>query len=251
MRQDARPGPSSPLDLGIACNVSSASRRNEDLLDMLLNARDEETGQGMTDKQLRDEVTTLLLAGHETTANALSWTWYLLSKNPDAYHKLHSELRLVLNGRVPEMDDLPKLPYTRMVIQESMRLYPPAWIISRHSEREDAVDGYRIPAKSILHMSSYVMHRHPDYWDKPDVFDPERFCPERSASRPAFAYFPFGGGPRLCIGRDFDMAEAQLILATIASRCRLELVPGHPVEPDPQITLRLKHGLQMRMQEVR
>jgi len=225
--------------------------RNEDLLDMLLNARDEDTGQGMTDKQLRDEVITLLLAGHETTANALSWTWYLLSENPDVYHRLQAELKTILNGRIPEMDDLPNLPYTRMVIQESMRLYPPAWIISRRAESEDIVDGYRIPSKSILHLSSYVMHRNPDYWDKPEVFDPERFCPERSIGRPAFAYFPFGGGPRLCIGRDFAMAEAQLILATVASRCRLELVPGHPVVPDPQITLRLKHGLQMLKQEVR
>lgn len=224
--------------------------RNEDLLDMLLSARDEETGQGMTDKQLRDEVTTLLLAGHETTANALSWTWYLLSKNPDVSHKLRAELKMVLNGRVPNMDDLFNLPYTRMVIQESMRLFPPAWIISRRAEEEDSVGDYYIPAKSIIHISSYVMHRHPDYWDNPEKFDPERFCPERSEGRPAFAYFPFGGGPRLCIGRDFAMAEAQLILATVASRCQLELVPGHPVVPDPQITLRLKHGLQMLKQEV-
>lgn len=225
--------------------------RKEDLLDMLLEARDQENGKGMTDQQLRDEVMTLMLAGHETTSNALSWTWYLLSQNPAAREKLETELQAVLNGRTPEMEDLPRLRYTKMVIQESMRLYPPAWIMSRRAEVDNVLGDFLIPAKSIIHISPYLMHRNPEYWQEPEKFVPERFTPEAQAAHPAFTYFPFGGGPRLCIGRDFAMAEAQLILATIASRYRFELVPGHPVEPDPQITMRPKYGLKMRLQEVK
>ena len=220
-----------------------------DLLAMLLEARDEDTGEGMTDTQLRDEVMTLLLAGHETTANALTWTWYLLSQNPEAEAKLHAELDRALGGRVPTISDLPDLPYNRMVVQETLRLYPPAWIVSRMAEKDDELCGYAIPAGSVVEVSPYIMQRHPRYWEDPDAFDPERFTPERSQGRPAFAYFPFGGGPRLCIGRDFALVEAQLILATVASRLRLRLEPGFPVEPEALITLRPRNGLQMRLED--
>jgi cytochrome P450 len=216
-----------------------------DLLSMLIKARDENSGEGMSDAQLRDEVMTLLLAGHETTANALSWAWYLLSQNPATEMRLQEELERVLGGRVPTMDDLPDLQYTLWVVQESLRLYPPAWMISRKAIEEDEWNGYLIPAGSIIEISPYVTHRHPKYWEDPDRFIPERFRRELSEKRIPFTYFPFGGGPRLCIGRDFAMAEAQLVLATIASRYCLELAPGHLVEPDPLITLRPRYGLQM------
>jgi cytochrome P450 len=217
----------------------------DDLLSMLLQARDAETGQGMNDRQVRDEVMTILLAGHETTANALSWTWYLLSKHPTVAHRHLAELDRVLGGRPPTVEDLTDLPYNRMVIEEAMRLYPPAWAISRKAIADDQIEGYTIPANSIVFMSAYTMHRHPAFWENPEGFDPERFTPERSAERPQFAYFPFGGGPRLCIGSNFAMQEAQLLLATIARQYRLELVPGHNVVPEPLITLRPRGGLPM------
>ena len=219
----------------------------EDLLSMLLRLRNEETGEGLDDRQLRDEVMTLLLAGHETTANALSWTWYLLSKHPGPAQRLYAELDTVLGTSTPSVADLRDLPYTRMVIQESMRLYPPAWIISRLPAHDDMIDGYLIQAKIPVHLSAYVTHRHPAFWEHPDDFEPERFSPERSAGRQAYAYFPFGGGPRQCIGRDFAMLEAQLVLASVVQRYHLDLVPGHPIEPDPLITLRPKYGLMMTL----
>lgn len=228
---------------------SGGTGSHADLLDMLLHAVDEGTGQGMTDQRLQDEVMTLLLAGHETTANALTWTWYLLSQNPPAEQRLHAELDQVLGERLPTLDDLPRLPYTRMVIQESMRLYPPAWIISRKCIAGDILGGYPIPPGGIVELSPYLMHRHPGFWPDPERFDPQRFTPQAVEQRPAFAYFPFGGGPRLCIGRDFAMLEAQLVLATVARRFRLRLQPGHPVELEPLITLRPRHGMKMLLEE--
>ncbi|HVB81165.1 MAG TPA: cytochrome P450 [Candidatus Binataceae bacterium] len=223
------------------------AQRNEDLLSMLLDAVDEETSEGMTPRQVRDEVLTLMLAGHETTANALAWTWYLLSQNPEAEKKLHRELSGVLGERKPDGLDLPRLPYTRMVIEESMRLYPPAWAISRNAIGDDEIGGYRVPRKTNIIICSFVTHRHPAFWDEPERFDPERFSPERSEGRPNFAYLPFGGGPRICIGNGFAMAEAQLVVATVAQRYRLRLAPGHPVELQPLITLRPRHGMRMTL----
>lgn len=213
------------------------------LLTILLLAKDEKTGESMDDDQLRDEVKTLLLAGHETTANALSWAWYLLSKNPEAGHKLRAELNQVLGDRLPNTQDLPSLPYTRMVVQETLRIRPPAWIVSRLAEHEDEIGGYRIPAGSHISISPYIMHHHPGFWENPEGFDPERFTPDRSANRPAYVYFPFGGGQRMCIGRDFALTEASLILASVASRFRLDLVPGRPVDMEPSITLRPRDGI--------
>lgn len=218
-----------------------------DLLSMLLFARDEETGEGMTDTQIRDEVMTLFLAGHETTANALSWTFYLLSKYPYVERRLRGELAEVLGGHTPALEDLADLNYTRMVIEESMRLYPPVPSIGRTPIEDDEIGGYHIPTGTDVLISQYVTHRHPDFWDNPEGFDPERHTEERAESRPPFAFFPFAGGPRKCIGDNFAMMEARLVLATVAQRYQLALLPGHPVKPEPTITLRPKHGLQMTL----
>lgn len=211
-----------------------------DLLALLLDAQDAETGKGMSDEQARDEVLTLLLAGHETTANALAWTFYLLAQHPEVTDDLRAEYRAVLDGRLPQMDDLPNLPKTRMVIDESMRLYPPAWAVARHALGEDEIGGYRIPKGAYIILVNYVTHRHPDHWERPNEFDPERFSPERSAGRPRFAYSPFGGGPRLCIGNTFALSEAALILATILSKYQLRLASDAPVTSEPMVTLRPK-----------
>ena len=225
----------------------SAVTHAADLLGMLLSAQDEETGLGMSDQQLRDEVLTLLLAGHETTATALTWTWYLLSQHPEVERRLHAELDTVLAGQLPTVEDLDALPYTRMVIQEALRLYPPAFGLTRFAVTEDEMGGYPIAANSVLFVSAYCTHRHPGFWEEPEVFDPERFTPERSAARPRFAYFPFGGGPRQCIGNAFALMEAQLVLAAVAQRYSLRLVPGHPVVPQVLPTLRPRYGLPMTL----
>lgn len=227
----------------------SGPESRDDLLAMLLLARDEETGKGMSDSQLRDEVMTLMLAGHETTANTLSWTAFLLSTHPEIEQRLSQELAQVLDDRVPTVEDLTNLTYTKMVIQESMRLYPPAWLITRFAENEDRVGGYPIPARTNVLMSPYITHRHPEFWVNPEEFDPERFTAEASAKRPVYAYFPFGGGPRLCIGRDFALLEAQLILAMVISRYRLRLAPGACVEPEALITLRPRYGMPVIVSE--
>ena len=223
-----------------------ATERPNDLLTMLMEARDEETGEGMTDQQLRDEVLTIFLAGHETTANALAWTFYLLSKHPDAGRRVSAELTEVLGRRSPEIADLGKLAYTTAVLKEAMRLYPPAWIIGRRAVEPDVIDGFEIPRDSIVFVSPWVTHRHPAFWQNPEGFDPERFMPERAAEIPRYAYFPFGAGPRLCIGQGFAMIEAQLLLATLWQKAHIELVPGHPVVPQPSITLRPRHGILAR-----
>jgi cytochrome P450 len=219
-----------------------------DLLSMLLMARDEDTGEGMNDQQLRDEMLTIMIAGHETGAAALSWSWYLLAQNPDAEAKLLKELNTVLGGRTPTASDLPNLPYTRMVFEEAMRLYPPAWGLPRQSLEPDEFDDYHIPGKSLVVVSQFVTHRHPEFWDRPDDFIPERFTPENSAQRPRFAYFPFGGGARQCIGNSFAMMEAQLILATVAQRYRIRLLEGYEVDPDPTFTLRPRNGVKVRIE---
>jgi cytochrome P450 len=217
----------------------------KDLLARLIAARDNETGGGMTAKEVRDQVVTIFMAGHETTAQALAWTWYLLSQHPAAEAKLHDELTSVLGGRTPRHEDLTDLPYTRMVIEESMRLYPPAHTMARQPIVADEVLGQRIPAGAAVLIVPWLLHRKPSLWDNPGRFEPERFSAERAAARPRFSYIPFGAGPRICIGATFAMAEAMLILATIAQRYRLNLKPGHPVEPQGLITLRPRYGLRM------
>jgi cytochrome P450 len=222
-----------------------------DLLGMLMSVKDEDTGEGMTNHQLRDEVMTLVLAGHETTANALSWTFYLLSQHPDAARALQAEVAAVLGGRDPELGDLSKLTYTKMVIEEALRLYPPAWVFEREALEDDEIGGYLIQKGAIVGVSPWSIHRSPKLWEDPERFDPLRFLPERVAARHKFAYLPFGGGPRLCIGNAFAMMEAQIIVAMVAQRHALGLVAGHPVVPEPLVTLRPRHGMRMRLEPLR
>ena len=217
----------------------------KDLLARLIAARDSETGGGMTAKEVRDQVITIFMAGHETTSQALSWTWYLLSQNPAVEAKLHNELSAVLGGRAPRYEDLADLRYTRMVLEETMRLFPPAHIFSRQPIADDEILGHRIPAGAEVLILPWLLHRKPSLWENPERFDPERFAPERAAARPRFAYIPFGAGARICIGAAFAMTEGVLMLATIAQRYRLHLKPDHPVEPQGLITLRPRYGLRM------
>ncbi len=217
----------------------------DDLLQMLMDTRDAETGERMDDAQLRDEVMTIFLAGHETTANALSWSLYLLAKSPEVARKLRAEVRGALGDRRATFEDLRALPYTRQVIEEAMRLYPPAWMIARAPVADTELGGYFVPKRNLLLLSPWVVHRHPDYWRDPEGFDPDRFAPEARATHHRFQYFPFGGGPRLCIGNNFALMEAQLVLATLAQRWHLELVPGRDVVAEPLVTLRPRGGLWM------
>ena len=179
---------------------------------------------------------------------ALAWTWYLLSRHPEVARRLRSELDTVLSGRTPGADDLPQLVYTRCVVEESMRLYPPAWAVGRESYGEDEIGGCRVEPKTGIFLSPWVTHRHPEFWENPEGFDPDRMSPERARSRPRYAYFPFGGGPRMCIGSQFALNELQLVVATIAQRVTLDLVPGHPVVVDPIFTLRPRYGVKMTIQ---
>lgn len=219
-----------------------------DLLSMLLAAQDDDGGQ-MTDQQLRDEAMTLFLAGHETTALVLSWVWYLLAQNPAAEAKLAAELAAVLGGRTPTMADLPALKYADQVIKETMRLYPPAFAMGRQALHDCELGGYRIPAKSQLFFFTYVVQRDPRYFDAPDEFRPERWTEEFVKQLPRYAYFPFGGGPRLCIGNSFATMEAVLILATIAQQFRLKLEPGQIIKPLPSVTLRPERGIKMTLEK--
>lgn len=215
----------------------------DDLLGLLLNARGDD-GAPMDDRQLRDEIVTLIVAGHETVASALTWTWRLLAENPAAEARLHEELGSVLRGRTPTVADLPRLPYTRAVFDEALRLYPPAWLITRKALKPDEIAGCAIPAGALIIISPYVIHRQPALWPDAEVFRPERFL-EKDADAPRFAYLPFGGGPRLCIGNTFALMEGALALATVAQRYRLRLAPGRPVKVEPLVTLRPHGGLRM------
>ena len=216
-----------------------------DLLSMLLSSRDEEDGSALSDEQLRDEVTTIFLAGYETVANALAWTWLLLGQNPDAEAKMHAEIDSVLGGRMPTLADMPQLKYTEMVLAESMRLYPPAWAMGRQATAPIELGPYRFPAGTYVFFSQYIMQRSPEIFPDPLRFEPERFTPEAKAKRHKFAYFPFGGGNRQCIGESFAWMEAVLLTATLAQKWRLRLVPGQKIEVQPKITLRSKYPIRM------
>jgi len=218
-----------------------------DLLSMLFMAVDDEgDGGSMTDQQLRDEAMTLFLAGHETTANALAWTWYLLAQNPDALTRMHLELDAVLGNRLPTPADYPRLAYTEMVVAESMRMFPPAWAVSRLAIEDATIGGWRIPNGAVVVAAQGVTHRDARWYPDPDRFDPLRFTPEAKTMRPKFSYFPFGGGPRICIGEGFAWMEAVLIVATIAQRWRMELI-SRDVRSHASITLRPRGGIHMRL----
>jgi cytochrome P450 len=230
-------------------NERRATREDTgDLLSMLLLAQDTEgDGGGMTDTQVRDEAMTIFLAGHETTANALSWTWYLLSQHPAVATRFHKEID-ALGDRPPQPEDLPGLPYTRMILAESMRLYPPAWAVGRRAINDFEAGGYQIPARSMVLMSQYIMHRDPRFYPDPDRFDPERWRPEVAATRPKFSYFPFGGGTRICIGEQFAWMEGILILATIGQKWRMSYLGDSPPVIEPRITLRPAGTLPMKVE---
>lgn len=204
----------------------------------------------MSDKQLRDEVTTLLTAGHETTTLALSWACYLLAQHPEAQQRMRSEFEF-LEGRAPGYEDLPRLRYARMVIDETMRLYPPVWVISRQAIADDEMSGYKIPAGSEILIFPYITHRHCKWWPEPDKFYPERFAPENALSRQKFAYIPFGAGPRACLGLNFAVTEIQVVLALIMQRFHLQLAAGtEPVSAEPSVTLRPLPGVQLKLSKL-
>jgi cytochrome P450 len=214
---------------------------------MLLQAHDED-GSQMTDRQLRDEVITLFLAGQETTALTLTWAWYLLAQHPAAEAALWQELEEVLGDRLPEAADVPHLKFTEMVAKEAMRLYPPAYVIGREAVEDCEIGGYQMPKGMQVFMPTWVVHRDPRFFEAPKEFKPERWTPEFINQLPKYAYFPFGGGPRVCIGNAFAMMEIVLILATIAQRFRLELVSRHPVELQPAMSLRPRNGIRMKIE---
>lgn len=238
------------MDQSIYSLIEQKRQSNEngfDLLSMLMQARDEDDNSQMSDRQLRDEVATLMLAGHETTANALSWTWMLLAQHPQVETKLWDELKTVLDGRLPTIEDLPRLQYTNMVIKESMRLYPPVALFGREAVEDYQVDGYSIPSGCVVMLSQWVMHRHPKYFDNCEEFIPERWENDLEKRLPRGVYIPFGDGPRICIGKGFALMEAVLILATIAQKYKLTLVEDHPIVPQPSITLRPEHGIKVEI----
>jgi cytochrome P450 len=221
-----------------------ARRREEDdegpdLVSMLL-------ALGSDDLTVRNEALTMFVAGHETIGNCLAWTWHLLSQNPEAEVRLHAEVDAL--GRPPRAEDVDRLAFTRRVVSESMRLYPPAWLMTRRPVEDFPLAGFVLPAGSYVHVSQYLMHRDPRYFPEPERFDPDRWLPERECSRPKFSYFPFGGGGRKCIGENFAVMEGVLVLAAVAQRFRLRAIPGHRVEPEPYVTLRPRHGLPMRVE---
>jgi cytochrome P450 len=218
-----------------------------DLLSMLMNAKDEEDNSQMSDKQLRDELATLMLAGHETTANALSWTWMLLSQHPEVRTKLQEELSRVLDGRSPEIADIPQLSYTEKVVKESMRLYPPVSIFGREVVSDAQIGDVALPKGSIILISQWVMHRSPRYFDNPETFEPKRWENDLEKKLPRGVYIPFGDGPRVCIGKGFALMEAVLLLATISQRFEIDLVPDAPIVPQPSITLRPEQGISVNI----
>jgi cytochrome P450 len=226
----------------------SSGRDEGDLLSMLLKARDED-GSQMNDQQLRDEVMTIFLAGHETTALTLCWTWYLLAQNPEVERKFHAELDEILAGRLPAMDDVARLPYTEMIAKESMRLYPPAYALGREAINECEIGGFRVPAGAQVFMFQWSTQRDPRFFQDPEAFQPERWTEEFSASLPKYAYFPFGGGPRACIGNYFAMMEIVLVLATVGQRLRFSLLPDQPVSLMPAMSLRPKDGIKVVVEE--
>jgi cytochrome P450 len=232
----------------ITRRVGSGETRT-DLLGLVMAGRDEERSETMSLRQVHDEMMTLLMTGHETSGISSTWTWYWLSRNPEPERRLHAELDAVLGGRPPGPEDLPSLEYTRRTFDEVLRLSPPIYAVDRQAIEDDCVCGYRIPKGVSVLISQYLMHRHPKYWDDPLTFDPDRFLPAQAAKRPPYSYFPFGGGPRRCVGMRLALMALPLLIATLARRYRLRLKPGHPVEELARVNLAPRYGMQMLIEE--
>ena len=228
----------------------ASGKRYDDLLDMLLEVRDKETGQGMSDKEVRDEISTIFAAGHDTIAQALTWSWYLLARHPHVQQQMRAELNQVLGGRTPTLADLPNLSYTKQVLEEAMRLYPPTPFLFRFVKQESTINGFHVPASSQLALSIYHIHRHSDFWTEPELFDPDRFTLANRQEQHRLAYMPFGGGQRLCIGKHLALIEGQLLLAMIAQKYELRLLPGHKLELEMTTTLQPRGGLKMAWRQV-
>ena len=228
---------------GIIAEHDRHPDRSHGIVDLLFAARDEETGEGMDERQIRDEVVTLMFAGHETVATGLSWTLYLLTVHPDIQERLAEDVETNLDGEPAATEDLARLPYLRQVVQEAMRIYPPVWGFMRRTEHETELGGTVIPAETTLGVVTYALHRHPELWPDPERFDPDRFAPDQARDRDFFAYLPFSAGPRTCIGAGMAMLETQLILAQIVPRFRMRVVPDHPIETEARITLMPRHGI--------
>ncbi len=232
----------------VASRLSRGTDGNDVLSRLIVSARDE-SDPGVGDQRLRDELVTLLLAGHETTASTLSWTFHLIDENPWAWEGLHEEAVRVLGDRLPDFEDLHQLRYTSMVLEEAMRLYPPVWILPRLSLAPDEIGGYAVPAGADVLVCPYTLHRHPAFWPEPERFDPQRFAPDRANDRPRYAYIPFGAGPRFCVGNNLGMMEAALVLAVVCRELRLAKVPGRAVVPEPMLSLRVRGGLPVTVRD--
>lgn len=233
---------------GLIARRKAEQAEHFDFLAMLMSARDKDTGDAMSERELIDELMTLVVAGHETTASALNWTWYLLAVNPHVEALLHAELDAAPELPAPSLEQVEALPYTQQVINEALRLYPPGWVLSRRSIEADVLGGYEIPPGTNVLLPLYLLHRHPRFWKDPDLFRPERFAPEHEAERPRFAYMPFAAGPRHCIGESFALYEMQVHLYKMARRYRLIHVPDQPLELEAQINLRTRHPLHMKLE---
>jgi cytochrome P450 len=220
-------------------------------LKMLMEARDPESGSAMTERQLHEEILGMLQQGHDTVGEALAWVWYLVSMHPDVERRLYDEVSAVVGDREPGLSDLPRLTYANMVLQEAMRLYPPVWVIPRDAMSADRIGSCEIPAGSTILLCPYLTHRHPDFWDNPEAFDPDRFDPSRSKERPRHAHFPFGGGPRLCMGLDMATMEMLLVMTMVAQRYRLSLVAGHREEIECVLDMLPRHGVRMTLRRQR
>ena len=226
----------------------ASEEQHFDYVAMLMNARDKDSGAPMGERELIDEIMTLVVAGHETTASGLNWTWYLISQHPQVEARLHAELDAAADVPAPTLSEMEELRYTRQVIDEALRLYPPGWVLSRRTVAADVLGGYPVAAGTNVLLPLYLLHRHPRFWRDPEAFDPERFAPEHESQRPRFAYMPFAAGPRHCIGETFALYEMQMHLYKVARRYRLRYVPDKPLELEAQINLRTRHPLHMRLE---
>ncbi|MEU8266686.1 cytochrome P450 [Sphaerisporangium sp. NPDC049002] len=238
------------VDHLVADRLERTGEGGDDVVSRLIGSTRQETDPRVGRQRMRDELVTLLLAGHETTASTLSWTFHLIDGHPEVRERLRAEAVEVLGDRLPVYEDLHRLRYTAMVVEEVMRLYPPVWMLPREAQGDDEVGGYHVPAGSDVLISPYTLHRHPAFWDAPDTFDPERFDPDRPANRPRYAYIPFGAGPRFCVGNHLGMMEATFVIAMVARDLRLTKVPGHEVVAEPMLSLRVRGGLPMTVHSV-